>query len=155
MRKNYLIPLLSLLLFLSGCSASGPRYQSTQLTSQSNGLIYIYRPAQFVNGGGYPEILINNESIGPLKNGGYLYAEVSPGRYHVRSKGNVMHWLLPDQSTVIDVRSGETVYLRLLSSASAAAMIGIATFNMERQSNLHQVLAGHAQQEIRSMKLSK
>jgi len=150
--KKFYLSVLSLIL-LSGCSASGPMYKPSEISSDKNAMIYVYRPSQFVNGGGYPEIKINNKSIGPLKNGGYLYKEVEAGKYTVLSEGNIMNWNFPDINVPVILKQGETAYLRLLSSASTSAIVGSMVY-MGRDSNLHLVKPEHAKQEIKTMRLS-
>jgi len=72
------------LVILTGCSASGIKYQDlvqTELNGQSE--IIVYRKSQLAASGGCYRVNVDGKEIGILANGGYLRKTVDPGKHTV------------------------------------------------------------------------
>ncbi len=73
--------LISFLFLLNACAASGPIYQHIDIPSPDKARVYIYRPYQFFNAGGWPEIYVDGNELFSLKNEGYGVVILSPGSH--------------------------------------------------------------------------
>lgn len=110
--------LISVVLFLTSCGATGPKFTTLTNTESGYGVIYIYRPSAFLNGGAAPYVYINGEEKSKLKNGGYQLYKLPPGEYEVVTDG--FTWLPGKAVVVVKLNSAEKVYLRLVSNFEAA-----------------------------------
>lgn len=104
------------LVMLSGCAATGAPFALEQEVSKNKATIYIYRPEIAVNCCVAPNISINNENIGQLKNGGYLSAIVSPGSITVEAVNKNVGF--KSLKLTIDAESGQIYYLRWAAAAT-------------------------------------
>lgn len=79
--KLFLLPIIAIMLL--SC-ATGKPFQKVFISGEDQSVIYIYRPLRFSGGGGSPDILINNETVLDLLNGGYSWFYVKAGRYSIK-----------------------------------------------------------------------
>lgn len=97
----------ALVLSLTGCTASGPIYEEVDVSASENGLLYVYRERGFAGSGSCYEIFLDDELMGCLRHGGYLWREVAPGKHAVEvrfSKREVI-------SLVQQAKAGESYYV--------------------------------------------
>lgn len=67
-----------------GCSASGPMFEPVALQA-TEAAIYVYRPGHNYMGSGVVlGIKIDGQTVGDLKNNGYVCRVVAPGRHEVK-----------------------------------------------------------------------
>jgi len=106
-------------LVLGGCSAQGTRFSALPALGQDEALIVVYRPSAFARSGTWPDIYVDGQKRGELKNGGYLFLRVPPAGHLVEVKGPVMRWDIRAEplSCKPEVCAGETVFIRLLTTS--------------------------------------
>ena len=143
--------MISIVLSIAGCSASGEKFQELEMRNDS-ALVYIYRPWQFTNGGGWPHVYVDGEKIGPLKNGGYIAKDITPGNHSIELRGDVFNF--PNLVLELDAEDGQTYYARMLSSVTDAALIGSISY-VSKGSSFHLVESSHAKTEIVELKYSQ
>lgn len=78
--KIMLITLLSAVLLMTGCAASGPVFTPAEKLDPNQSFVYIYRPDSLIGCGVTPHIYIDEVKKGPLKNNGYLVCSAEPGK---------------------------------------------------------------------------
>jgi len=78
--------LIFLVLILSGCAITGPKYSlikpSLPMTNPGEGRIFFYRPSS-LGAGIIPDVVVNNEKVGQAKSWGFFYIDRPPGNYEV------------------------------------------------------------------------
>jgi hypothetical protein len=79
---KYLTLLLAGLL-LAGCTATGPIFNGVAKVNPDKAVAYFYRQAAFYGSGTCPDLVIDEEEIGCLKNGGYFEVTLEPGDHLV------------------------------------------------------------------------
>jgi hypothetical protein len=111
-----------------GCaaSASGPGYPGVRPVTTEGYRIVIYRPSTFVNKAAYPNVYVDGELKGTLRNGGYLELDVPPGAHKIKLQRR-MTW---DGSQEFDVvaDSKTTVFYRLGSRLVGVSGVGSSVF---------------------------
>lgn len=100
---------------LSGCAASGPIYTQSVSADPDMAIVYLYRPDRFFQGGGSPDIFVNDEKSFKMKNGGYTYIKLPEGKHTISPRKN-FNWALEGRDTEIEVRSGKIYYLKMVFS---------------------------------------
>lgn len=91
MKRQYLVVVSAAALFLSSCSATGPKFQSS-LPRDGQADIYVYRPSKFKLSGDVVPIQLNGADSGKLKNGGYLHFTVRPGEHLITIPTSFWGW---------------------------------------------------------------
>jgi len=76
--KNYLLILIITTIF-TGCSSTGPTYQTHHQIAGDKAQLVIFRPDTFFQGGIPYQISINGNRSAGLKNGGYTVLSTPPG----------------------------------------------------------------------------
>lgn len=71
------------LLFMTGCAASGPAFQQQTATDGNQGTVYFYRIYSALGSAASPYIYIDGKYKGKLKPGGYLYFHLPEGSYEI------------------------------------------------------------------------
>jgi hypothetical protein len=111
--------LAGLILALTACMP--PEYfEPIQTSNSSNAIVYIYRPKADNPGRqplkhSYPDILLDEKNLGPLKFNSYLATELSAGEHHIRVTGltKTANWETRDIEQDISLAPGQTKYLKL------------------------------------------
>ncbi|NBL00754.1 MAG: DUF2846 domain-containing protein [Erysipelotrichia bacterium] len=109
MNKSIILGLVfsaSVVLFLSGCGASGQQFSQFSTPKPDKALVYVYRPSAFVGGGVYYNIHVTNTSTpdfiaGELVNGSYLQIDVPAGENELWGQTE------SKSSVTIDAKKGE------------------------------------------------
>lgn len=104
---------IHLVLFLCGCTISGPIFLKPDSTPKDKSVVFIYKKKGFVGSIGCSDIYENNSFIGCLPTGGYLKAELLPGErvFSVRYRGG------PEAnedflSFMLEVEAGKIYYIK-------------------------------------------
>ncbi|MBC9250337.1 hypothetical protein A9179_08645 [Pseudomonas alcaligenes] len=111
--------LLPLLFLLAACA--GPGYFEAVPPSNSNkAVVYLYRPEADNPGRqplrySYPDVLIDEQSVGTLEFNSHRRVELAPGRHSLRITGLTRQakWEPRDIKQEFSVAAGETKYLKL------------------------------------------
>jgi hypothetical protein len=114
-----------LLAGLAGCANDAPPntnvFKPTPLQFSSNGMLYIYRPEASTPGlakplrFSYPEVLVDDKSVGVIEYDRYLSIELKPGKHKVRLTGlteRAKDWEARDINQNVNITSGNPTYLR-------------------------------------------
>lgn len=111
---------------LAGCNAQGTRFSGLPPLAQDEALIIVYRPSAFADSGTWPDIHVDGQKRGELKNGGYLMLRVPPGGHIVEMKGPPTRWDIRKGtlSCQPELKAGETAYLRLLTTIKGLRVTG-------------------------------
>jgi hypothetical protein len=98
-----------LVLFLSGCAASGPTFTPAEKLGPNEGLVYIHRDNGFGLGGRTAYFYINGVNIFDLDRKGYSWISLPAGHYTLRQK-----WpadVTPKSLSIeLDIEAGQTRY---------------------------------------------
>ncbi len=122
---NKIIQILSvtaLIQCLVGCAATGPLF-SPEATLANDGYakIFVYRPSRFANSAGYPQITLDGETKGGLKNGGFLIIKATPGT-HTLIQEHSWKWDIRANPVVLNVQENHKYFVKLDTDASVAFM---------------------------------
>lgn len=79
--KNVLILMLVL---VSGCVASGPKFSNLVEARSGFSTIYVMRKTKSYGFAYCPPVSLDGKEVGCLKNGGYLVLKVPPGSHELR-----------------------------------------------------------------------
>jgi len=100
---------------LSACSATGPIYQSAPAPSDTDALVYIYRPEGQTLRLRDSYFYVNGINIADLSPEGYTWFHVPAGSYSIKQSwpADISPW--EDKSLVLPAtwRPGQTYYYRL------------------------------------------
>ena len=107
------LALLSALVMLSACGATGPKYAEYEkkLTAvpQDQGRIYIYRNS-YLGAAVQPEVKLNGEVVGTAVPNGFFYVDRPAGKYEILTSTEV------DRKLSLTLDKGQTRYVRLAIS---------------------------------------
>lgn len=113
------LPLWLALILLSGCTGPG-YFEAIPPSSTERSVIYLYRPAADNPGRqplrfSYPDVLIDEQSVGTLHFNAYRRIELEPGRHNLRITGLTRQakWEPRDIKQQFSVAPGEVKYLKL------------------------------------------
>lgn len=99
-----------LALFVAGCAATGADFKPVA-PSGNTGVIYVYRTDTSILGSDSPTVTIDGESIGQLKEAGFLAANVAPGKHTIEVRVPLVQWFGGRKATV-NVAAGTSHYFR-------------------------------------------
>jgi hypothetical protein len=129
MRNNCqpLILISVLLTGLVGCADTSPSlpntnaFKPTPLQSSSHGMLYIYRPEPSTPGlakplrFSYPEVLVDDKSVGIIEYDRYIAVELEPGQHSIRLTGlteRAKDWETRDINQVVTISAGDSTFRR-------------------------------------------
>lgn len=111
--------LLPLLLSLAGCASPG-YFEAVPPSSPDQAVVYLFRPEADNPGRqplrfSYPDVLIDEQSVGILPFNTYRRIELPPGRHSIRITGLTRQakWEPRDVRQNFSVAPGEVKYLKL------------------------------------------
>jgi hypothetical protein len=114
-----LLSLLSLLLLLTGCAGPG-YFEAVPPSSPEQAVLYLYRPEADNPGRqplrfSYPDVLIDEQSVGTLQFNSHRRIELAPGRHSIRITGLTRQakWEPRDIKQQFSVAPGEIKYIKL------------------------------------------
>ena len=112
----------ALVIFLNGCSiATGKKFSGLETPHPDTARIYILRTEggksfnQQNAVGDFPDISVNNKIIGPLKRGGYLTANTSPGLTKIFTEKSI-NWQLGrarEEIFSLSTQAGHAYFIQL------------------------------------------
>ena len=121
---------LSLVIVICGCSANGALFESPEPSDAPQ--VIVYRIKHLENSGMFPQLLLDGQDAGNLKQGGYIYIESTPGEHILTVKDEfIWKWGIDTQPITIELKSGGIRYVRLFNDAeirqecNAAAQFGV------------------------------
>jgi hypothetical protein len=113
------LALLLPLLLLAGCAGPG-YFEAVPPTSPERAVVYLYRPAADNPGRqplrfSYPDVLIDEQSVGTLEFNRHRRIELEPGRHSLRITGltRAAKWEPRDIKQNFAVAAGEIKYIKL------------------------------------------
>lgn len=114
------LPALALALFtLAGCAGPG-YFEAVPPSSPEQAVVYLYRPEADNPGRqplrfSYPDVLIDEQSVGTLQFNSYRRVELAPGNHSIRITGLTRQakWEPRDIKQNFSVAPGEIKYLKL------------------------------------------
>lgn len=95
------------LFFLSGCAATGTRYQPADEIKPGFAKVVFYRPSQFQGGAVSWSVSNNGTRLLSLKNGQFVTELLAPGSYKLHTSTAAI-----DRPLDINFEEGETYYIR-------------------------------------------
>lgn len=110
--------LAAVCLILAGCAARGPAFSDAPPPG-AKALVYIYRPYNDWMSTQDAGFDANGKRVGFLDPGGYTFFHAPPGHYEIKQFWPLGIWtaqvpeLWKDLQVPVDLRAGETHYLRL------------------------------------------
>lgn len=111
--------LITALLVLTGCAGPG-YFEAVPPSSPDQAVVYLYRPEADNPGRqplrfSYPDVLIDEQSVGPLQFNSHRRVELPPGRHSIRITGLTRQakWEPRDIKQNFSVAPGEVKYLKL------------------------------------------
>ncbi len=107
-------------LALSSCAASGPAFTKVAKPDDKNSGVYVYRLSRFYASGAMPPIYLDGQSMGDLKNGGYLFAKVAPGPHvlQIGVEGDTAWWSAPVMQFKFESTAGKNEYFEFIQQTS-------------------------------------
>lgn len=110
-----IIVLVSALLLLSACSATGPKFSQLERLDINQAKIYIYRPWAMLDGAAAPTIKIDGVDRFDLSNGGYEVITLSSGTHKLTvKKGAFMsNWRAEEMTIEYKFDANKNYFVRL------------------------------------------
>ena len=113
------VSLCCFIIFLSACAGPG-YFEPIQPVDDSEAVLYIYRP-RADNPGlqplrlSYPDLLINENNIGPLSFNKHRAVRLSPGEHTLKATGltKKSRWKPKDKELTFTIKPGEIKYIKL------------------------------------------
>ncbi|MBP8030642.1 MAG: hypothetical protein KAY78_05685 [Pseudomonadales bacterium] len=125
--RQILVSVAVLCAGLAGCAGNDNAlpntnvFRPTPLQSSSNGMLYIYRPEASTPGVAkplrfsYPEVLVDDRSVGVIEYNRYLSVELPPGQHKIRLTGlteKAKDWETRDIYQVVTITPGDSTFRR-------------------------------------------
>ena len=108
-------------ILLIGCNAQGPEFSSAPDLGQNEAAIIVYRPSSILLATAAPDIYLDGQKRGTLKNAGYLMFRVPTGSHLVEAKAGGLDWdaQVGELRWMVNARPGQTHFVRLNIRSSA------------------------------------
>ncbi|MDQ6989343.1 MAG: DUF2846 domain-containing protein [Mariprofundaceae bacterium] len=113
------------LAMLGGCGAGGAKFSGLEQIADNSAQVYIYRPSSFIQSANYPDLALDGQEIGQLKNGGYLRFTVPAGEHNLSVTGNVMMWIHRDRNVPLKLEAGKTYFYKLTVTLNNSSTGGV------------------------------
>jgi hypothetical protein len=107
--KTILIAFAGAVIYISGCTASGPAFTPGKIVDANKAVVYLYRPFSVAGCALTPHVYIDEVKHGPLKNNGYLVYLVEPGKRMVELRDAMWDGPL---TIYPDTEAGKQYYIR-------------------------------------------
>ncbi len=125
--------ILLLALAITGCAASGQKYadMKNEIYSHPPGKsrVVFYRVYKLAAGGGWPPVLIDGEKCGTIKNKGFLFCDLEPGKHTVNVRDYIAELTLTEgELYFIEVNVREDVQLRRAMAMGVRVPLAGVTF---------------------------
>lgn len=112
--------------FLASCAARGPVFKAESTLKNGMATVYIYRPWQFFNAAGWPDIFLNEKEMFALKNEGYGVLHLEPGEYTITADGSSMlnNWYPSPVKLTLNVVANSEYYIRVTPQNDGTVAMG-------------------------------
>ena len=121
---NNLITIYFIIILLTGCVATGPKFSDVQSSIDNKALIYIYRPFTPPIALS-PTILINDIRVAELTNKGFFDIYLNPGVYTIQADWSTLSGV-PDGKVQFNAESGKTYFVLVSTTMNLKTMIPTA-----------------------------
>lgn len=108
---------------LSGCSATGPKFQGLEKPDSNTGEIVVYRPDRFVRGGVGYYVHLDGKEVGLLKNSGFMSLATTPGTHVVLMKAGFQDLFRNAANAQVTLDVGERKFLRFEPSITGIPIV--------------------------------
>jgi hypothetical protein len=123
--KNYLLVLFVTTIF-TGCSSTGPIYQTHHQVAEDKAQLVIFRPDTFFQGGIPYQISINGNKSASLRNGGYTILSIPPGETTIEvTAANWFQSLWNNPSLKLRTSPKDRVFIKVTPVRGNGAVIDI------------------------------
>ncbi|WNO09375.1 DUF2846 domain-containing protein [Teredinibacter sp. KSP-S5-2] len=115
------------LFILIACGATIP-FQTYAPTSDSNAVVYVYRPYRFAGSMASPKVYLSDQDLGVLNAGTYLVTEIPPGEHEflIGKKGKEwVNWAPDTIQQRVNFDAGKVYYFRMSLDLSDVSMFVI------------------------------
>ncbi|WP_440877642.1 DUF2846 domain-containing protein [Thalassotalea sp. PLHSN55] len=121
-----IILLVSMLLLLSACSATGPKFSQLESLDINQAKVYIYRPWAMLDGAAAPTVQINGTDRFNLSNGGYEVITLSPGthKFTVKKGAFMSNWRADEMNIEYKFEANKNYFVRLSAELQDAGVYG-------------------------------
>ncbi len=122
-----------ILLFLTGCVATGPLFKPAENVDQDSGVVYVYRLNNFAASGRGAYFYINDVNVFDLNADGYSWVSLPAGKYKLRQKWPV-DMIAKALELDVEVKAGGVYYF---SFETGMCTVGYGTcieWRLRRQS---------------------
>lgn len=89
MNLKNLLSITTLSLLLTACGATGTQFSGLTPPAEGKSKIYVYRTSSMKGSGIHYDVHANDQTIGHIRNGGYISQELEPGNYEIWAKTEV------------------------------------------------------------------
>lgn len=110
-------------LLLSGCSATGAKFQGLEKPDSDAGEIVVYRPDRLVRGGVAYYVHLDGKEVGMLKNAGFVALRTTPGTHVVLMKAGLQDFFMKARTAEVVLLAGERKFLRFEPSITGSPII--------------------------------
>ncbi|KJY83541.1 DUF2846 domain-containing protein [Pseudoalteromonas piscicida] len=121
-----IIILISTVLLLLGCSATGPKFTQLESLDTNKAKVYVYRPWAMLDGAAAPTVQVNGKDRFDLSNGGYEVITLSPGTHKLTvKKGAFMsNWRADEMNIEYKFEANKNYFVRLSAELQDAGVYG-------------------------------
>jgi hypothetical protein len=118
--------LITTLLLLTACSATGPKFSQLESLDFNQAKVYIYRPWAMLDGAAAPTIQIDESDRFDLSNGGYEVISLSPGIHKLTvKKGAFMsNWRADEMNIEYKFEKNKNYFVRLSAELQDVGVYG-------------------------------
>ncbi|MDX1526956.1 MAG: DUF2846 domain-containing protein [Pseudidiomarina maritima] len=144
---------LGIIVSLTGCSATGPKFTETEAPEVNKAKVYFYRPWAMLDGAASPVVQINGVDSFEIGNGGFHVIDLSPGNtiIAVKEGGFMSNWRAGPLQISFDAQANNTYFVRLTAALDNAAYVG-GVASISGNYSLGLVNPEIAKQELRETK---
>ncbi|MEW6984614.1 DUF2846 domain-containing protein [Colwelliaceae bacterium 6471] len=108
-----IIFLLSTLLLLLACNATGPKFSNLEAVNNKTALVYIYRPWMMLDGAAAPAIQVDGVDRFDMNNGGFQIIHLPPGKHKLTVRKSSINWRADEMSFEYPFEAGKRYFVRL------------------------------------------
>lgn len=107
-KRAKLAAILTFLVFISGCAASGAAFTGVQKANNpSVGVVYFYRPKVYTGSAVKVQLADNGKDIERLQNGQFIRYEATPGMHEFRTDTMGI-----DKAVEVNIEAGNNYFIR-------------------------------------------
>lgn len=145
--------LLVMIVSLTGCSATGPKFTQIEAPDVNKAKVYFYRPWAMLDGAAAPTVQVNGVDSFEISNGGFHVLDLNPGNtiIAVKEGGIMSNWRAGPLQISLDVQANTTYFVRLTAELANAAYLG-GVASISGNYSLGLVNPATATQELRETK---